>query len=214
MRRTGVYRALRLLGCACYGPFPMENIPLKPQPVNWEAVRVLAVVVGVREAARRMGISQEAAMKRCQREGWLSTPEARAVNKMAIAQRSGITASVSPQMSAGALIQAELAQLGGKTRISLARGLAKAGEHVATLTGPEILDRSQDVKGIAQTADLVHGWKESAPQVKIRLDLLGEAGSPVVDIEATTSLPGAAMGQIGDDWDAGDVGASDDVGDY
>jgi hypothetical protein len=165
----------------------MSDTAIAPTPINWEAVRALAMVVGVREAARRMEISQEAAMKRCQREGWLSTPEAKRANKLAIAERSGITAPACPQLSAGALIQAELAQLGSKTRISIARGIAKAGEHIETLPGAQIVEDANNIKSIAQTADLVHGWKENTAQVKIRLDVLsGAQEAQAVEIEATS----------------------------
>jgi hypothetical protein len=43
----------------------------KPLSVDWPAVRVLAVAVGVREAARQMGISQDAVRQRSKREGWI-----------------------------------------------------------------------------------------------------------------------------------------------
>jgi hypothetical protein len=43
----------------------------KPLNVDWPAVRVLAVAVGVREAARQMGISQDAVRQRSKREGWM-----------------------------------------------------------------------------------------------------------------------------------------------
>lgn len=156
-----------------------------PQPVNWEAVRALAMVVGVREAARRMGISEAATMQRSHREKWLASPEARRANQIAVAQRSGLTAPVSQQLSAGQLISAEIQALGQKSRLSIARGIARAGEHIETLDGPSMLAQSGDVKAIAQTADLVHGWKDAAPQVKIRLDVLGSTPEPVHDIEAT-----------------------------
>ncbi len=165
----------------------MDNPANIPQPVNWEAVRVLAAVVGVREAARRMGIKECTARQRSAREGWLATPEAKQVNKMAVAQRSGITAAGN-HLSPAALIHAEIAQLGSKTRLSLARGVAKATEHVETLSGSDILEKSGDVKAIAQTADLVHGWKDAAPQVKIRLDVLGTVQeTPVFDVSADVS---------------------------
>lgn len=162
----------------------MEEKPSVAAPVNWEAVRALAMVVGVREAARRMGISEAATMQRSKREGWLSSPEARQVNKLAVAQRSGLTAP-RQQLSAGAVIQAEIAALGSKTRLSFARATAKVGEHVAELPPEQILADAGNVKAIAQTADLVHGWKDAAPQVKIRLDVLGSAAeSAPIDISA------------------------------
>jgi hypothetical protein len=169
----------------------MKN-PEKPaaQHIEWGAVRALAAVVGVREAARRMGISEEQVKKRCTREGWLRSPEARAANKINVASRCGVSPPVplSP-MSPGALIHAEIAQLGSKTRLSLARGMARAGEHVESLTGEDILERANDVKAVAQTADLVHGWKDSAPNVKIRLDVLGSgaAEQPIFEMEADVS---------------------------
>jgi len=51
------------------------------EPVNWEAVRMLAISVGVREAARKCGISENTAMTRCRREGWLNDPMAREMNE-------------------------------------------------------------------------------------------------------------------------------------
>jgi hypothetical protein len=44
----------------------------KPLNVDWPAVRVLAVAVGVREAARQMGISEDAVRQRSKREGWMA----------------------------------------------------------------------------------------------------------------------------------------------
>lgn len=174
----------------------------KAVPISWEAVKTLAAVVGVREAARRMGLSEEQVKKRCTREGWLRTPEARLANQMAIAGRSGRTAALVPTVSPSAAIHAELTALGSKTRLSLARGVSKAANHVETLSGSDILDKSQEIKAVAQTADLVHGWKDAAPQVKIRLDVLGASTEPVIDVTSEA--------QVLDDWQD----ASDPLDDY
>jgi len=55
----------------------------KPLNVDWPAVRVLAVAVGVREAARQMGISQDAVRQRSKREGWMASPKAVAQRALA-----------------------------------------------------------------------------------------------------------------------------------
>jgi hypothetical protein len=163
----------------------MDNSTLEPKPVNWEAVRMLALVVGVRESARRMGLSEEAVKRRCTREGWLASPEAKAANKMAIAGRSGRTPSLRPVLSPSEVLHGELKALGEKSRLSIARGIAKAGEHIETMDGQEILIDSANVKNIAPTADLVHGWKEQPSGSRVRLDvLLSKPGSDVVEIEA------------------------------
>jgi len=180
----------------------MDNSTLEPKPISWEAVRALALVVGVRESARRMGLSEEQVKKRCTREGWLNSPEARIANKRAIAERSCTT---SPQMSPAVLIQQEIAALGAKSRLSIARGIAKAGEHIETLPGDAILIDSANVKNIAQTADLVHGWKEQPSGSRVRLDvLLSKPGSDVVEIEAEVQP------EVSASWEE----ASEDLNDY
>lgn len=175
----------------------MTDTTTAVQPVNWEAVRVLAVAIGVREAARQCGVSVEAAMKRSQREGWLSDPRLRAANQqMQITKRNMAVACPQGVSSPAAVMAAELVSLGQKTRISLARGIAKAGEHIESMDGQEILMDAQNVKSVAQTADLVHGWKDSAPQVKIRLDVLsGSADAQPIDIEAT-EIPNASAWDV------------------
>jgi hypothetical protein len=91
-------------------------------------------------------------------------------------------------MSPTAALNAELNLLGRKTRLSIARGIAKAGEHIESLEGKQIVEDAQNIKSVAQTADLVHGWKDAAPQVKIRLDVLsGSAEAQPIDIEATVN---------------------------
>lgn len=160
------------------------------RPIEWGAVQALAMVVGVREAARRMQLSEEQVKKRCTREGWLKSPEARAAQQLAVADRSGKSAAVpmSP-LSPANMILAEIATLGAQSRLSLAKGVQKASAHVEKLDGGEILDRSADVKAIAQTADLVHGWKDQTPNVKIRLDVLNAPSEqPVYDVDSTVEM--------------------------
>lgn len=182
----------------------MEEKPSVATPVNWEAVRALAMVVGVREAARRMGIKESAAQQRSAREGWLSSPEAKRANQMAIAQRSGLTVAPCNQLSPAALISAELTALGSKTKLGIARGLARAGEVIGEMGGVQVIDNAHEIKSVAQTADLVHGWKDAAPQVKIRLDVLGSAAeSAPIDISADV---------VSDSW--GEESAADPLDDY
>lgn len=162
------------------------------QPVNWEAVKCLALVVGVREAARRMGISEETAKKRCTREKWLDSPEARAANKLAVQQRAGIT--MSPQASPAALIQQEVAMLGQKSRLSLARGLVRAAEHVESMDGQEILEDAQNVKAVTQTAAILHNWDRNSAHARVRLELLGKGNGSDIAIDVESQV-------VTDTWD-------------
>jgi hypothetical protein len=154
----------------------MSETNVTPIPINWEAVRALAMVVGVREAARRMELSEDRVRQRSHREGWLASESAKRAVQIANANR--VAEKSVTTLSPAALIHAEIATLGSKTRLSLARGIAKAGEHIETMDGQEILIDAQNIKSVAQTADLVHGWKDAAPQVKIRLDVLSGSAQP------------------------------------
>lgn len=135
-----------------------------------------------------MELSEDNVRQRSCREKWLASDAAK--RAVQLANESRIKERAVTTLSPAALISAEIASLGSKTRLSLARGIAKAGEHVETLDGPAILAQSGDIKAVAQTADLVHGWKDAAPQVKIRLDVLnGSADSAPIDIEADVISP-------------------------
>jgi hypothetical protein len=65
----------------------------KPLNVDWPAVRVLAVAVGVREAARQMQISQDAVRQRSKREGWMASPKTVAQLDMSYEQHARGTPS-------------------------------------------------------------------------------------------------------------------------
>jgi hypothetical protein len=51
--------------------FPPLGMPRRPRaPVDWEAVRVLAIELGAREAARRLGIKESTVLSRARRDKW------------------------------------------------------------------------------------------------------------------------------------------------
>lgn len=153
---------------------------------------MLALVVGVRESARRMGISEEAVKKRCTREGWLADPAAREIARRSVQERSGLTVAGSPHLSPVAIIHAELADLGSKTKLGIARGLARAGDRISEFSGNEVIDNAHEIKSVAQTASLVHSWDRQAGTPKIRLELLASKGEvTAIDIESEV---------VSDDW--------------
>src|SRR5262249_43363103 len=80
-----------------HGTCSSEHRPrTMPNPLNvdWSAVRVLAVAVGVREAARQMGISEDAVRQRSKREGWMTS--AKAATQRALSKPVTTVTRVSP----------------------------------------------------------------------------------------------------------------------
>lgn len=100
-----------------------------PKPLNedWPAVRVLAVAVGVREAARQMGISEDAVRQRSKREGWMASPKAAAQRALA----KPVT-SVSPNaLSPADALANVFSERKDRTRLGLSKYAAEAAEQAA-----------------------------------------------------------------------------------
>jgi hypothetical protein len=173
----------------------------KPLAVDWNEVRTLALAIGVREAARRMNITEGAVMQRSKREGWFrERHEASAAlasigdtRKQLIATATGTSVSAVSNTPTAAEI---LSAMGKNTKAALATGLQRAAEHVADLPGEDILDRAQDVGSLVKSASLVHGWadhdaRRDGPML-VNVDLRGlvlpsaepveHATGPIIDV--------------------------------
>jgi uncharacterized protein YjcR len=63
------------------------------------------------------------------------------------------------------------------SRAAMSKGLRKAAERVAKLSGDEVLDRAQDIKHTTGSLSVIHDWQGSRVQVGVRIDLgRGEVG--------------------------------------
>ncbi len=159
--------------------------------ISDDALKLLVAEHGVRGTARLLELDERQTMafrQRAQRGKWMQDPAIAAIRQRAVSIAPAnvarpIVSAVSPQ----AALASELASLGQQTRLSLAKGMAKAGAHIQEMPAEAIVADAGNVKSIAQTADLVHGWKDSAPQVKIRLDVLNaNAETPVFEVKTET----------------------------
>jgi hypothetical protein len=158
--------------------------------ISEDALKLMVKEHGVRGTARMLQMDERATdafRQRVTRGKWLHEPGMSGRDRTLVA--AGRPASpVVAKMSPAQAVQAELQALGQKTRVSIAKGLARAGEVISEMGGVQVIDNAHEIKSVAQTADLVHGWKDAAPQVKIRLDVLsGSAEAQPIDIEATVS---------------------------
>jgi hypothetical protein len=160
--------------------------------VSDDALKLLVAEHGVRGTARLLGMDErqtETFKKRVTRAGWMQEKAVAEIRAKSVNVNLGRPSSpLVPALSPTAALHAELNLLGSKTRLSIARGIAKAGEHIESMDGQEILIDAQNIKSVAQTADIIHGYRDAAPQVKIRLDVLsGSAEAAPIDIEASVS---------------------------
>ena len=152
----------------------------KPLNVDWTAVRVLAVAVGVREAARQMGISQDAVRQRSKREGWMASPKT--VAQRALAKH---VTSVSPTaLSPAHALANVLHEHERETKLSLARSARRMAKDAEQAT----LREAPYVHKAAQVASITHGWgeKEKNPNAILNVAILTGAEKPerVIDARA------------------------------
>lgn len=162
--------------------------------LDWEAVKTLSVAIGVAEAVRRMGIEAHAmaVYQRARREGWQIKDRPRDVALPATVHKVVKLVKTPSQVMAE-----ELKDLGSRSRLSLARGLAKGAAHVENLPPETVLADAQNVKSLVQSTSVVHGWNNSAPTVNVNLGMTAQREQVQPDaIEA--------------EWIEGDSGTTDD----
>lgn len=145
-----------------------------PLDVDWEGVRTLAIAVGVREAARRVGLEESTVQSRSQRERWLSDlPRSQPLPPTVLARASSET------MSPSAAMAGVLREMSARTRLGHARVAVKVAETVEVMEGDEALLSMPLILQAVKHAAVVHGWGGSSGQTPMRLDILSGIGSAV-----------------------------------
>jgi hypothetical protein len=148
----------------------------KPLNVDWPAVRVLAVAVGVREAARQLGISEDAVRQRSKREGWMASPKTVAQRALAKPVTSVSPSALSPADALANVLQEHERE----TKLSLARSARRMAKDEQTT-----LREATYVHKAAQVASITHGWgeKEKNPNAILNVAILTGAERPIKAVE-------------------------------
>jgi hypothetical protein len=129
--------------------------PMGQPPVDRESVRLLAIELGVREAARRCGLSEDRVRKWSSRYKWL---EQRAPKQ----QEAIVTTVTAP----GDILLQEHKSLETKTKTALARATAAAAEHVSTQPPLEVHNPAQ-LRDLAASAARIFGWEKGGTTVHV-----------------------------------------------
>lgn len=157
-------------------------MPANALGVDWNEVRQIALQVGVREAARRMGLPEETVKKRCTREGWIKEKNAIQAKVAQIEQLKRTDRGLSPEVPKAIEV---LSAIGGETRLFLAKSALKVAKHVHKQPAAKLLQEAPNVKAWCQTAGMVHGFG-SAEGVSLRLEIIakGHAGAETIPEDA------------------------------
>lgn len=131
----------------------MQNDTTKPQiqpAVDRESVRLLAIELGVREAARRCGLSEDRVRKWSSRYKWL---EQKAPKQL--------EATVTTVTAPGDVLLQTHKELEGRTKSGLSRATAKAADHAAEQDGAITWKESNKLRDLAASAARLFGWSDS-----------------------------------------------------
>jgi hypothetical protein len=124
-------------------------------PVNWEAVKMLAIEVGAREAARRLGMKESTVLSRAKREGWnLLKRKGGATIKS--------TTAITMQSTPSDALQSVHADLEEVTKTGLKKTLATAVQALAKREALPVESIAQ-FKDACLAAAKLFGWDGKAP---------------------------------------------------
>ncbi len=121
-------------------------------PVNKEAVRLLVIQHGQREAARIAGLNENTVRSWAMRYNWSTATKTQPNGHSALVER----------------VQDELAENEKETRLSLSRYARRASRDAEKAT----LREAPYVKQVADVAGKVHKWDQQSPSTVFSLNVL------------------------------------------
>ena len=128
-----------------------------------EAVKVLALQHGVREAARLCNLPEYRVLKWSQRDPLGAWTVQKQIAQLTPIKGNHTLSSTSSSPSDA--LRSTLTERSNQTKLGLSKAAAKAAEHLAQSEPIEILTRSRQMHDVAKTASTVHGWEAGAKDV-------------------------------------------------
>lgn len=135
----------------------MQKKKIKPQTrpsLDREAIRVLAIELGAREAARRTGVNENTILSWSRRYKWN------------LPKRTGGPKAIELQSKPGDVLIASHKELEGATKTGLMLTAAKAATHAAQKPPLDVSNTSQ-FRDLANSSSRIFGWSTKAgPQTQ------------------------------------------------
>ena len=135
----------------------MQKKKTKPQTrpsLDREAIRLLAIELGAREAARRTGVNENTILSWSRRYKWN------------LPKRTGGPKTIELQSKPGDVLIASHKELEGATKTGLMLTAAKAATKAAQKSPLDVSNTSQ-LRDLAQSAARIFGWDTYKPGVQL-----------------------------------------------
>ena len=129
-------------------------------PADREAVRVLAIELGAREAARRLGLNPNTVLSWSKRYNW------ELFNRRGGATKASANA-ITLQSKPGDVLIATHRELEGRTKTGLAQATVRAAEAAAKAAEPIPVSNTAQLRDLAASAARIFGWNTDGPQVQL-----------------------------------------------
>lgn len=147
-------------------PVLPSRMPSAPSLIDHEAVKVVALQIGVREAARQFGLSEEMVMKWSQREKWFAYKELGEQALVRAQEERGLSAAVRTTPSD------VLVRLGSKSKLVAAKVGHNTLKAIHRKKDDALIASASAFKATVDSLAKVHDWGQegnSAPLVNINL---------------------------------------------
>lgn len=126
--------------------------------VNRDEVKTLAIAIGVREAARKLGLNENTVRQWSRRQGWFKQPEPKPIPATIVKQQGNSVTSVTKPSDA---LRSALDDDSRETRLNLSKGARSAAKLFGEAPGEFTVARSEDFRRIVSSAAQIHNWQEA-----------------------------------------------------
>lgn len=135
--------------------------------IDHNEVRVIALQIGVREAARQLGLEEDTVKSWSLREQWFAHRALTDSKIQAAVEQKRVSQGLSPVAPTAVKV---LEDYGKPTRLNHAKAAHKISVKVAEMDPDELFLTVPNVLAAAKHAAVVHGWSGTSVNVGIRLD--------------------------------------------
>lgn len=152
-----------------------------------EAVKMLALEIGIRAAAREMGLDEHRVLKWSQRDPqgpW--TIQAQTQHLKPYNGHNGTLSSLSSSPSQA--LRTSLQTLGAKTRLNLAKAAHRGAKSLKRQPGEAIVRQASNLAQLTTAAAKLHGWEEQQGQAgSVDVQVLCQEGA--IRVRTTSGTP-------------------------